>query len=86
MIKEHTQDLGTRVTQEGCQALLHAPGRKGRPNTDKDNKDTQREEGLEVSCPEKIVGCNVECADPLAGKGFPSVRGADVSPDDLPET
>lgn len=78
--------LGTRATQEGWQGLLHAPGSKGMPNTDKDNKDTQWDEGLEVSCPENIVSCIVECTDPLVGKGFPSVRGADVPPDDLPET
>lgn len=40
------------------------------PNSDKDNRDTQGDEGLEVSCPENTVSCNVECTGPLLEKGF----------------
>lgn len=40
------------------------------PNTDKDNKDTQGGKGLEGSCPEDIVSCNVECTNQLLEKGF----------------
>lgn len=67
----HTQDSGTRATQEGWQHFcMHQEQRDGKHRQgqkDKDSKDSP-DEGLEVCCPENTMSCNFVCTDPIGWK------------------